>query len=635
MPARSREKGLRRSLNLGVVMRWTLCFAGSIAALVAAPLTAQEANSERFSPAIIGPCSQAEQTGSETYYNECFDEPDGLFYGRAYTYFSMENTDLQGLIKDSGRRNGFWNALKDLIISNDDTAFVVMRVSALNASDQKVSLGTVPFLRILREGRRRYSAVRIPYDGSLPPRFLADADSELTFEIGVLLEREGESRIAQLLGRAAQLTGITVPTFGQLTLTDRQAEFLDIDQKISDLISFRSEISTILPLKFRENERNAFETSTALGQFLPEDAGVRIIVAAYPQQSIFPLATVFQASENSGLAIPGGSFATEVRTTSVGGTNIFEALVAKLGIELATTLRFGEDPDKLETACQALSFYSESSAVPLTSDDRFRLEWALMSGNQTLSNAELRNSSCIKAKEQDWARLGLGLPDLEEERLPPELELIKQKAAEERDEALEVFSQALAMRDQARTMAEQARSSFFAEPVGNKAGSAFFAGQINPIYKFSGRRLQEDAITSGLGVLEETFSEREGNLYEGQVTINNGQVVLQGLGQYTSIKSIDNLGFKEYVGNFESNLGTGHGRILSYDGAEYLGETSREQPHGFGIVSCPDESLVYGRFFDGLLRGKAVLIDPDKQETGVEYDGNTRPCRAFVQPEVQ
>lgn len=610
-------------------MKYLKAIVVAAVSIQASSLSAQESETEQFSPAIIEACNEAETNGGETYYNECFREPDGAFYGRAYTYFSMENADLQALIEDSDRKRSFWNALKDLIVKNKDSVYVVMRASALNSSGQRVSLGTVPFLRIVRNGSKNYQAVRVPYDGSLPPRFLADGRSEVTFELGVIIERKGESQIAQLLDKAAQLTGIPIPAIGQVNLTDPQKQFLEIDRQISELISYKGEFTTITPLKFRQNERHAFETTAALAKFIPPDAGIRVIVAAYPQTSIFPEVSAYLSSDGSRLAEPGGRFATEIRTTTVSGVNLFEALIAELGQERAIALRFGNNPEELITACQVLNFYAESSAVPLTSDDRFRLEWALMSGNQTMSNAQVRNSSCMTSKEAEWAKLGLGLPQIEAERLSEDFEQIKQRAAVERDAARQIYSQAIAVRDMARTQSERAIAKFFEEPVGNKDNSELFTGQINPIYRFSGKQEDAGAQTLGLGKLEEKFSERDGNLYEGQITISNGQVVLQGFGQYSAVTGVDTLGFKEYVGTFDSNLGTGHGRILFADGSEYLGQTSREKPHGFGVLRLPNNSVEFGEFFDGVPRGRAVKVYANGDEEGGEFDaeGKFRPTR--------
>ena len=431
-----------------------------------------------------------------------------------------------------------------------------------------------------------------------------------------MIERKSESKIAQVLSKAASLSGIALPKLGQTGLSPEQKLFKEVDTEISQLLSFKSEFGVLAPIVFGTTDLDnmqAYETSIALNKFLPEQAKPRLIVMAYPQESVFKTAPLSEVNARQNLARPGGKLTSSILGTQLRGQTVAAHLNSALGADDCNYIRYSNSVDKYAEACQKLQIILDTNQLSLTAHDNIRVEWAIMSGNPILSKPEVRTQSCVSMLENKWATLGLGSPQVEPVRLSNDYWLIFDKAQSEKETALETVASAVAARDQARSNADAAHR-------GGNVGYAITS--LNSYLSYAGEALQSEKTVTG--IVTEKSASRMGNLYEDQFVWVNSRALYQGFGQYTSQSADDDIGYKEYVGQFEGDYGTGHGKIVYHDGAIYTGETSREKPNGYGELSYINGKTLYAKFVDGKPSGKAVQVNSDGRRSAGEILANGR-----------
>ncbi len=592
-----------------------ICAASILAISTSQSLAAQEVDAIPFSPQVIAACETVTSGSEETLLHSCFPNQDAKFYARTFVYFSVEGTDLNALIEESGRKRSFLQSLKALFIQNNDTAHFIVRSTGRDSSGQLVNVARYPLLTIRKRGNRDYHITRFAKLGSLSTRFVADRLSQVDSEIVVVLERESESRVLELLAGASRLVGVRLPMPGEADLSPEQKILQTLDDEISKFLSFKSRFRTLTDFGFDPGDANAFQTSAVLGTFLPDKARPKLILAAYPEQSIFGSASEFKGKSQEEMARPGGLTAAQVLEAEIDGKSISSHLLTRLSRESYSALKYGAAEAEYENACRELSNWLDNDGLALTGEDASRVQWALMSGSSVLEKESHRSLSCVSALEPRWSQLGLGLPSVAEEPLPDEHWLVLDNALSEVEQANQIVSRAVDARDAAKALSEAARKG--SEP-------ALFDGQLNSMYRYSGSAIGADQKANG--VLTELSSSRQGNTYVGTFIVANSRIMYQGLGQYTATSEGNGVSFQSYTGQFEGDWGTGHGRIIYFDGSKYIGQTSREKPHGFGSLTGLGGSTIYARFVDGEAVGRAVSVGADgKRKPGSMVGGRFRP----------
>jgi predicted DNA-binding protein (UPF0251 family) len=583
-------------------------FALMLAALSASAV-AQDGNDIVQARSQVEKCKviDPDNESKDIRYKNCFDAPDDSFYGQAYVDFSIRNTDFNGLIEQSEKavRKDILKTLGSLFVSSTDVAHFVLVAEARNPDGTRVSLGGSKLFSIRKTGNKKYALSSESRYGPLPVRFLADSNSTVEFDLGVIVERQVESRVASILGKLADLAGISLPSIPGLALTTPQEQFVKLDEELSALLSSQQVISTFVPLHFDPRYVQAYQTTFAFRKFLPEGAGLQLRIESSIETSIFP-----QADSDSarGMAAPGGLRSEQFKNTKLMGQPLVNHVVAGIGPDSFNDLRQLVDNRRFYDACWKLQSFLERGPLSLTAPDQLRIMWAHVSGSPLLKDREVREKYCLANKENDLRALGLGLPELEAVRLSDSHFLVFEQAQSEAEMAQSVVDAAILLRDEALAAADNA------------------ARQIDPSrYGFAdltGMQLAGEIPTEGqtfLSAATEYIGTRKGNTYAGELIRIGDTVVFQGLGQYTSVNPGDDIGFKSYIGQWEGNFGTGNGEIRSHDGYIFIGQISREKPHGFGKWIHPDGKVYYVRMSEGEPTGLVVREDRDGKRVGGQF----------------
>lgn len=550
----------------------------------------------------------------------CFRAPADSFYGRAYVDFSIRNADLDGLLRqsDNAVRKDILKTLGSLFISNTDLAHFVLVAVAKNPDGTKVSLGATKLFSVRKTGNRKFSLSSESRFGPLPVRFLADRNSTIEFNLGVIVEHQAESRVASILAKLSDFAGISLPSIPGLPLTTPQEQFVKLDQELSGLLSSQQLISTFVPLHFDERYVQAYETSFALQKFLPAGADLKLRIESAYETSIFPQEDAFSSNgaQTTGLAEAGGLKSDQFRKTPLMGQPLVNHVITGIGLNSFNDLRQVVDNKRFYDACWKLQSYLEQGPLSLTAADQLRVMWAHVSASPLLKDREVREKYCLSTKENDLKALGLGMPELEAVRLADNYYAIYEQARSEADKAQLIVDAAVSRRNDALASADNA------------------ARQTDPdLYGFAeltGMQLAGELPTEGvtfLSLATEVYGSRKGNTYAGELIRTGDTVVFQGLGQYTSINPEDDIGFESYVGQWEGNFGTGNGQIRYHDGYVFVGEISREKPHGFGIWIHPDGMIYFVRMSEGKPVGLVVREDKEGKRVGGQFNalGRFRP----------
>jgi hypothetical protein len=570
-----------------------------------------------------GPFPKCEKTDiknetNDLLYTACFTPPDDQFYGQALVDFSIENTDLNGLLEasDKSTRKNILKTLGSLFLENTDVAHFVLWANAINVQGGSTSLGASKLFSIRKVGNKQYTLNSEKRYGPLPGRFLADpTTTQVEFTLRIVTERQVESKIARLLDKISKFAGVSIPTAIGSELTAVQRDFVALDKEISNALESKEVIGSFVPLHFEPKFAQSYESKFALKRHLPVGAGFRIRIATDFQTSIFPQVRQWSVPPSGSnqdtqdlMASPGGVRADQFKNVTFLGQNLTNHVLASLGKEDYNALRQTSDEESFYRACWKLDTYVQNGPLALTSADKLRVVWAHISGNALLKKKSVRDKYCLRSKEDDLKKYLLGLPEIEEASIPDSYFIIIDRAKNEATTANETVSEAISKRDEALTYADAAYRAVELESYRVESLGFFtFAGQV----LVEGKAL--------LGLAQDLVSNRKGNKYIGEVVKVDNRIVLQGLGQYTSASPSDGIGYQTFTGRFEGDLGTGHGEMRFHSGESFLGKFSRETPHGFGIWQVGDGTRYYVNTIDGERRGPAVKETADGKRVAGDF----------------
>ena len=562
------------------------------------------------------PCEQIDPSNqtNDTRYKNCFSLPDDEFYGRARVEFALQNIDINGLLKDADKttRKSILRTLKNLFVENTDVAHFILSATSVDQDRGSISLGHMKLFSIRKLGNKEYAVTKEDRFGPLPVRFLAGPSTQIKFELTVVAERQVTSNVAQLLNDISKFAGVSLPFVISEELTNSQKQFVDIDKKLSTILSSKQRISNPVWINFDPDNIQAYKTKFVFGKFLPETVNLNLRISSSFEQSIFPQI----ANDSRNDAQLGGFRPDQFRNTPFLGQRLTNHILSNLKLQDYNALKQNTDPKTFLDACRKLDHYLSTGPLALTSTDQLRVSWAHMSENSLLKNIEVRKDYCLASKEETFRSLGLDLPELQQSRLPDGYSLILNNARTEAEKARAIVAEAIVKRDEGITASEIAlieeRERTGSRPA--RPDPAWAEGKylVQPmgVWVFSGPYLAEGETVVGQAV--DLLEHRKGNRYYGEVLTIDNRLILHGLGQYSSESSTDNLGFATFTGRFETNLGTGNAEIRFHSDEKYqryLGQVSREKANGYGIWTKPDGTRYYARAIDGELSGPAVKED--------------------------
>nr|WP_221416049.1 hypothetical protein [Sphingobium lignivorans] len=567
-------------------------------------------------PTRLAQCQpqNAAADAAEIRYRNCFPDIRESSYAAAYISFNNDRMNLDAYLDglERNQRRSFLTFLRSLFVSNTDTVLVVARIVAKPGGGRPDELvGSYTLMKIFKSDRGgdHFSVEKLTKDGFEGPIFSADSTSRVVVQISYAAEHRAESNVSGAISQLGDLLGgISYLRKISALAADKKAEIKRLDDLITSKFNRNADFGNAVDLGLDPAGTQAFYGRLTLGKYLDSSAGGNLHVAVVPVASVLV---------NNAPVDPSSIQYGDGRWDPVATRRISDRYIDGLPLSSHVRQAMGDDYLLLSRAadqttfnrvCDRLSEFLSDPAFGLSGTDSMAATWAFIAGNPLLKSPPVRANYCLSAFEQQGIleRHGLGLPPLS---IVPDAKFDSLIAAAQLYAARADESAIAAQQEINRALVAETRAALIPPPEGYSSkplGGHRYAGQtVDPVEPFH-------------GVATETMSGREGNRYEGQLTLAGSGLIYEGLGRYVvSRPGTAGWEYRDYTGDFQANWFSGNGVMRWPDGREFKGQFARDLPSGYGILSYPSGERYHVRMVDGLPNGPAV-----REQNGERRGGN-------------